>query len=84
MNPGATTSFEASMRVTARADDRLPMAAMRSPTRPTSARNQGAPVPSTTRPPAKSRSQSVTFEAGAARARRRGIALGMGALSRML
>ena len=50
MKPGATTCPAASMRVAAVARDRLPIAAMRSPTMPTSARNHGAPVPSTTRP----------------------------------
>src|SRR5262245_332009 len=58
MKPGATTSREASMRrFDARAPS-APTASMRSPTTQTSARNQGAPVPSTTRPPARSRSQA--------------------------
>ncbi len=58
MKPGATTCPVASMRVVARAADRLPMAAMRSPVMPTSARNHGAPVPSTTRPLAITTSKS--------------------------
>ena len=57
MKPGATTRPAASMRRVAVAPVEAPTAAMRSPTTQTSARNQGAPVPSTTRPPAKSRSQ---------------------------
>ena len=56
MKPGATTSREASMRRAAGASFRSPTAAMRSPAMPTSARNQAAPVPSTTRPPARIRS----------------------------
>ena len=56
MNPGATTRFVASMRRFAAAPDRFPTAAIRSPEIPTSARTHGAPVPSTTRPPAKIRS----------------------------
>ena len=56
MKPGATTRPVASMRRLARAPERSPTAAIRSPITPTSARRQGAPVPSTTRPPAKTRS----------------------------
>src|SRR5688572_19113723 len=52
MKPGATTRREASMRRFAAARERSPTAAIRSPTIPTSPRNHGAPVPSTTRPPA--------------------------------
>jgi hypothetical protein len=50
MKPGATTCPAASIRVRAPAADRLPIAVIRSPVMPMSARNQGAPVPSTTRP----------------------------------
>jgi hypothetical protein len=57
MKPGATTSLPASMRRVAFASFRSPMAAMRSPRMPTSARYQGAPVPSTIRPLAKTRSK---------------------------
>src|SRR5207249_6240130 len=59
MNPGATTRPAASMRRLAGTPCRFPTAAMRSPTTHTSARDHGAPVPSTTRPPAKSRSQEA-------------------------
>src|SRR5690606_2060168 len=52
MNPGATTRPAASMRAAAAARERSPTAAIRPPATPTSARNQGSPVPSTTRPPA--------------------------------
>src|SRR5204863_3075050 len=58
MKPGATTRREASIRRAVEEDDRSPTAAIRLPTIPTSARNQGAPVPSTTRPPAKIRSNA--------------------------
>ena len=47
MKPGATTSPAASIRVAAVAAVKSPIAAMRSPLMPTSARNHGAPVPST-------------------------------------
>ena len=43
----------------ARASGRSPTATIRSPRTPTSARNPGAPVPSTTRPPVISRSRSM-------------------------
>jgi hypothetical protein len=56
MNPGATMWSRASMRRTAAAFERSPTATMRSPLIPMSARNQGAPVPSTMRPPAMTRS----------------------------
>src|SRR5262245_12780960 len=57
MKPGAITSFDASMRRLAVASLSAPTATIRSPATQTSARNQGAPVPSTMRPPANSRSQ---------------------------
>ncbi len=80
MKPGATTSRLASMRRFAVGALRRPTAAMRSPTTQTSARNQGAPVPSTTRPPAKSRSQGgcgAAWEwAAASRAREASAARG--------
>ena len=56
MNPGATYLPLASTRRLAEAFSRFPTATMRSPRTPTSARNHGAPVPSTTRPPAMIRS----------------------------
>jgi hypothetical protein len=65
MKPGATTRRLASMRRFACVPSRRPTAAIRSPTTQTSARNHGAPVPSTTRPPAKSRSQRAWGAAGA-------------------
>ena len=49
MNPGAIIRPLASMRRRASALESSPTAAIRSPWIPTSARNQGAPVPSTTR-----------------------------------
>jgi hypothetical protein len=55
-NPGATISLAASIRRAAPASERSPMAAIRSPRTPTAARNQGAPVPSTTRPRERIRS----------------------------
>ena len=64
MNPGATTWSAASMRRRAAARERSPTATTRSPARPTSARNQGAPVPSTTRPPAMTRSSGLAVGAG--------------------
>src|SRR5687767_3677522 len=69
MKPGATTSREASMRRRALACDRSPTAVMRSPRTPTSARNQGAPEPSTTGPPEKTRSYSSDGGTGAPAAR---------------
>ena len=71
MKPGATTWSAASIRRRAVAFERSPTAAMRSPAMPTSARNQGAPVPSTTRPPAITRSSVpvvATGSSGEARA----------------
>ena len=58
MKPGAIMRSRTSMRRPALARERSPMAAMRSPLIPTSPRNQGAPVPSTIRPPASTRSNS--------------------------
>jgi hypothetical protein len=49
MNPGATTRPDASIVRVAGADARRPTAAIFPPRTPTSAANQGAPVPSTTR-----------------------------------
>ena len=51
MNPGATASPFASRTRVAEAFDRSPMAAIRSPRMPTSARRGGPPVPSYTVPP---------------------------------
>src|SRR5919108_5814759 len=51
MKPGATTRPAASITRLAAADARSPMAAMRSPATPRSARTHGAPLPSTIRPP---------------------------------
>src|SRR5262245_9609943 len=65
MKPGATTSPAASTLRFAVAPSSLPTAAILSPTTQTSALNQGAPEPSTTRPPANSRSP-VKGLAGAA------------------
>ena len=48
MNPGATTRPEASIVRLAEAPASLPTAAIFPPRTPTSAVNQGAPVPSTT------------------------------------
>jgi hypothetical protein len=56
MKPGATMLPAASTFRAALAAERSPRAASRSPRMPTSARNQGAPVPSTTRPLAITRS----------------------------
>ena len=51
IKPGATTIPLASTTVAAEAPERSPRASMRWPMIPTSARTQGAPLPSTTRPP---------------------------------
>jgi len=59
MKPGETTSCEASTRCPAWAAWRSPIAAILSPMTPMSARNHGAPVPSTTRPPAMMTSNGV-------------------------
>src|SRR5688572_8741949 len=59
MKPGATTAPRASIRRRAGAPSSRPIAAIRSPRIPTSARNQGAPLPSTTRPFAMTRSYSA-------------------------
>ena len=66
MKPGATTMPLASTRRLAEAEDRSPMAAMRSPLTPRSARNQAAPVPSTMRPCSTTRSSSARGGARAA------------------
>gem|GEM_PF-5540490 len=50
MNPGQTTRPSASITDSASAPERSPMAAMRSPLIPRSARTAGAPVPSKTCP----------------------------------
>ena len=65
MNPGATTSPVASIRVFASAPFRLPIATIRSPRMATSAANQGAPVPSTTRPPVMTTSNESEGATGA-------------------
>src|SRR6266511_4324573 len=56
MKPGATVSPDASIRRAAVAVRRSPMAAMRSPRMPTSARTAGVPSPLSTEPPAIRRS----------------------------
>jgi hypothetical protein len=56
MKPGARYFPAASTRRFADAFSRFPTAAIRSPRMPTSPRNHGAPVPSTTRPPEMIRS----------------------------
>ncbi|CUI37515.1 Uncharacterised protein [Achromobacter xylosoxidans] len=56
MKPGATMLPPASRRRSAGAADRSPMAAMRSPRMPTSARRRGPPSPSITQPPSMTRS----------------------------
>ncbi len=77
MKPGATTRFVASIVRFAERPASLPadwIAAMRPSATQTSARNQGAPVPSTILPPVISRSQGASeaeATAGAARARAR-------------
>ncbi len=50
MNPGETTRLVASTLMPAVASPSEPTAVIRSPVMPTSPRNHGAPVPSTTRP----------------------------------
>src|SRR6478752_1338242 len=55
MKPGATTRPSASKSVSLRSST-VPTATMRPPCTPTSARTAGAPVPSTTVPPLKTRS----------------------------
>ena len=64
MKPGATTSPDASMRVRAIAFERSPIAAIRSPETPTSPGYQGAPVPSTIRPPAMITSYEAAASGG--------------------
>src|SRR5207244_13276352 len=53
LKPAATTRLRASTRRVAEASPSGPTAAILPSRTPTSATNQGAPVPSTTRPPAK-------------------------------
>src|SRR2546421_17295 len=50
MKPGATVLPLASIRIRVSACARRPMAVIRSPSMPRSARNQGLPLPSTIRP----------------------------------
>jgi hypothetical protein len=64
INPGATTRFAASMVCAAWRPASCPISTIRSPVMPTSARNHGAPVPSTTRPPVINTSNVVAGEAG--------------------
>src|SRR6266542_5144216 len=59
MNPGATILPLASISHAACAPSRLPTAATRSPSIPTSARTHGAPVPSTTLPPRITKSSMI-------------------------
>ena len=62
MKPGATMSFVASIRRVTLRFSSVPggwIELIRSPTTQRSARNQGAPVPSTILPPVISRSQGV-------------------------
>ena len=68
--PGATARPRASTTVAAFALPRLPMAAMRSPRMPTSARRPGAPVPSYTVPP-----RSTTSKGGSGGAARSAAAI---------
>src|ERR1700682_1929706 len=56
MNPGASTRSSASTVRAAAAPERDPIAAMRAPDTPTSARYQAPPLPSTIRAPRTSRS----------------------------
>ena len=56
MNPGVTTRPVASIVRVAACPASAPIATIRPSRTPTSAANQGALVPSTTRPPTKSRS----------------------------
>src|SRR4029078_2390770 len=67
MKPGATYFPPASTRRFAEAFSRLPTATILSPRTPTSARNHGAPVPSTTRPPATIRSSAAALAPSATR-----------------
>src|SRR5262245_25991542 len=73
MNPGATTRPDASIVRAAVFPFRSPMAAIFPPRIPTSARNHGLPVPSTTLPRCSSRSKScalATVDTMAAQVRR--------------
>src|SRR5437773_2857206 len=66
MNPGATTRPDASIVRLARDPESRPTAAIFPPRTPTSARNQGAPVPSTTRALVNKRSKPASFAGGGA------------------
>src|SRR5439155_670186 len=59
MNPGAIARSRSSTRRFVFSRERSPTAAMLSPRIPTSARNHGDPVPSTTRPPERIRSKTA-------------------------
>ncbi len=69
MKPGATWSPVASMTRRPCSGAISPSAAMRSPTRPTSARKAGAPVPSSTVPPRTTRSNEGAATTRGARPR---------------